>query len=120
LNFIEELINNLAKSIITNIISPKMMVVFMINHKIVYGENEDWVSGVDFILKNKALMKKLTNKARDVITNYLLTLAIRLITNLATQAATSGLKEKADQQKAVILSLFGVSPDVLRLIQGLR
>ena len=33
-----------------------MVVMFMINHKIVYGETESWNSGVDFLMKNKTIM----------------------------------------------------------------
>lgn len=119
-NIIQDIIKAIAGSLIKTIISPKMVVMFMINHKIVYGETESWNSGVDFLMKNKTIMKKITNKARELVIQVLLSLIVKVVTALIRKNLDRILKERVVSNKAVLLSLFGVSQNVLRLIKGLR
>ena len=53
LNFTSEIFKTFTKTIINSIISPKVILIFLINLKIVYGPAANYVDGVDFIKKNK-------------------------------------------------------------------
>jgi len=122
LNFIEEMVKSLAKSIVNTIISPKLMVLFWINYVVIHEQTGEplWDDPTTFLIKNKKIIKQITNKARDIITAFLLSVVIKIITELVAQQLVGDLKEKANNQKAQLLSLFGVPQDVLRLITNLR
>jgi len=120
LSFIEELIKALSKTIMNVVISPKLMVLFRLNHAIIYGPTAEWTNGLDFIRKNKKLVKAIVNRVRDIIVNFLLSLVLRLITTLVARQISGDLLEKTNLAKGQLLSLVGVPQDIIRLISGLR
>lgn len=120
LSFIEELIRALSKSIMNVVISPKLMVLFRMNHAIIYGPDAEWTNGLDFIRKNKKLVKAIVNGVRDVIIRYLLSLVLKYISALIAKQISGDILEKANLAKGQLLSLLGVPQDIIRLISGLR
>jgi len=66
LGFIQKIIDTLIKAITSTIISPKIVFIFLINFKIVYGESEEYANAIDFmkLTKNlfKLIIKKITEK----------------------------------------------------------
>lgn len=119
LNFVQEIINNLIKSIVGVILSPKVIMIFVINFKIVYGLTADFGSGVDFIKKNKQLINRIIKKITTMIIQYLLKIALKRIAELVGEAQ---IKKEIDKQKNKIiqlLSLTGIPPEALRIIKGL-
>lgn len=119
LNFIQEIINNLTKALINTVISPKVVLIFMINYKIVYGNTATFNDGLDFIKKNKTLFHRVMKRTSEVLIKKLLTLALKKITELVAAAAIKEETEKAKSQVTQILSLIGIPQDILRLIKGI-
>lgn len=119
LNFIQEIINTLIKSIVNSILSPKVILLFLLNFKIVYGQNAEYTNAVDFLKKNRNLLHNLTKRITEIITNILLKIALKKITELVSNGIEKELKEKALLNKTQLLSLVGVPQEVLRKIKGL-
>ena len=119
LNFFMSIIKNLIKVIVGIVLSPKIVMIFLLNYKIVYGPNATYKDGVDFIRKNKKLFKQIIKRIAGMIIRILLAIAMRRITKLITDATKEKLKEKMVNKKAQLLSLTGVPQEALRKIKGL-
>jgi len=119
LNFIEDLIQNLVIAIVSFLLSPKIISIFLINYKIVYGINEDYVDATDFMKQNKNLMRDIANAVRNAIIKVILNQVLKEISNLVSETIVEISTEKAKNKVAQTLSLVGVPTDVIRLIKGL-
>jgi hypothetical protein len=110
LNFIQGIINNLVKGIINMILSPKVIMAFVINYKIVYGlgVNSDFSDPIDFIKKNKKLTNEIMKGISEEIIKILLSIAIKEINALVSAAAIKKQKEKSLLKLAQLQSLIGV------------
>lgn len=117
-NFIQDIIKTISKAIINSIISPKVVLIFLINFKIVSGVSATYNGPIDFIKKNKNLFVSLVKSVGQQIIKRLLELALKEITALATAKASKLLIEKATQRQKQLLSLVGVNQDNLKQISG--
>lgn len=118
-NFIQELINNLIKVIVNSVLSPKVISIFVINFKIIYGPNVDYSDGVDFLSKNRNLIHNIIKRITGLIIKALLKIAMKKITELV---AKKQIKKQIDKNKAKVaqlLSLLGIPQETLRKIKGL-
>lgn len=119
LNFMQEFINNLSRVIVNTVISPKVVLIFMINHRIVYGSGNQPVDGVDFIKQNKALFKSIIKKIIAAIIKVLIAVVLKEIAVIVGQAALKTQIEKGKSDLAQLLTLTGVPQSVLRILKGL-
>lgn len=119
LNFFMSIIKNLIKVIVGIVLSPKIVMIFLMNYKIIYGPNESYKDGVDFIKKNKTLFRQLIKRIAGMIIKILLAIAIKKITELVTQWAIQKAAEKGVFNKLQLLSLVGTPPVALRVLKGL-
>jgi hypothetical protein len=119
LNFIENLIQGLIVSIVGFILSPKVISIFLINYKIVYGINEEYDDAADFMRQNKNLMKDVAKAVRNAIITVLLNTVLKEISSLVSTTIIEIATEKTKNQLAQILSLVGVPTKIIRLIKGL-
>lgn len=119
LNFIENLIKTLISSIVGFVLSPKIITIFLINYKIIYGINEQYDDAADFMRQNKNLMKDVAKAVRNAIITVLLNYVLKQISSLVSSTIIEIATEKAKNQLAQILSLVGVPSKVLRLIKGI-
>lgn len=119
LDFFDQIINNLHIAITNLILSPKVIMIFAINHKIVNGLSAAFDGVMDFMEKNKALIEDIVKEIRDIIVDCLLQEALKLINQLVQSKATAILTEKLNNQQAQLVSLFGVSQDLIRTITNL-
>lgn len=119
LNFFQEIIQTLIKAIVGVILSPKVVMIFMINYKIIYGPDATYSDGVDFIKKNKNLIKSITKSISAMIIKILLAIALKKIAELVADAAMKKQIEKGKTQLGQLLSLVGIPQDTLRIITGL-
>jgi hypothetical protein len=118
-NFIQEIINKLIKTIVTSILSPKVIIIFVVNFKIVYGPNEDFTDAVDFLRKNKNLVQNIIKRVTGVIIKALMRIAMKKITELVLERQKKKLIDKGKTKVAQLLSLIGVPQDTIRKIKGL-
>ena len=119
LNFIQMIITNLIKAIVGIVLSPKIVMIFLINYKIVYGPDAKFRDAIDFIKKNKKLFKQIMKRIAGLIIRILLAIAIQKITKLVADAMFQKNIEKNKNRKSQLLSLVGVPPEALRAIKGL-
>ena len=119
LNFIQELINNLINVVINTILTPKVIALFVINFRIIYGPNAKFTDAIDFLKQNKNFIHNMTKKIGGLIIKILLHLALKELTKLISDAVVKQQIDKNKANLAQLLSLVGVSPDILRQIQGL-
>jgi hypothetical protein len=119
LNFIQEIINNIVKAIVNTILSPKVVTIFMINYKIIYGQNATFTDPVDFLKKNKNLVHNITKRVNEVIVKTLLNIALKKIAELVSAGIAKQQIDKAQANLTQLLSLVGVPQDTLRQIKGL-
>lgn len=119
LNFIENIIQNLVSSIVGYILSPKIITIFLINYKIIYGINSEYTDAADFIKQNRNLIKDISKSVRNIIIDMLLNIVLKEVSRLAAEIAIDIATEKYKNELAQILSLVGTSQSVLRLIKGL-
>ena len=119
LNFIELLIRRLMLSIANFIVSPKVIVIFLMNYKILYGQDEEYTDAIDFIKKNKSLIRSIVNKIRDLIIKILLKIVLKEITELIAKSVVKNNIEKSLNDVSQLLSLVGVPQEIIRRITNL-
>lgn len=108
LNFIQNILDTFIKAIVSIFLSPKVMVAFVINYKIIYGPTADFDNPIDFIKKNKQLMSSIMKAVSEEIIKILLSVALKEISSLVSVAMLKKQKEKATNRLAQIQSLLGV------------
>jgi hypothetical protein len=118
-NFIQELINNLIKVIVNSILSPKVIAIFVINFKIIYGPTEDFGDAIDFMKKNKNLIHNIIKRISGLILQQLLKIAMKKISELVAQKQIKKLEDMAKAKVAQLLTLVGVPQEVIRKLKGL-
>lgn len=95
LNFTQQIFNFLTKGVVSSIISPRVIMIFLINLKIVYGQAADYKDGVDFIKKNKNIFKAIIKEIVVMIIKILLAIALKKIARLVADAM---LKRRIEKQ----------------------
>lgn len=118
LNFIESLLRKMVQVIVSQILSPKFILIFTLNH-IIMNTGTVVNSAIDFMQKNKTLIKNLINTIRDIIIKILLERAIKAISELVLAQLSETQAEKLRATKAQLFSLIGIPQDVIRTIQKL-
>jgi len=113
LSFTTEIFKNFTKTIISSVISPKVIMIFLINLKIVYGADAVYEDGVDFIKKNKNIFKSLIKGITTIIIKILLGLALKEIAKLVAKVIIKKRIEKMKHRKDQMLSLVGVGMKTL-------
>lgn len=119
LGFIQLMINNLIKAIIGIVLSPKIVMIFLINYKIVYGPAATFDDPIDFIKKNKKLFKQIMKRIAGMVIRILLAIAMQRIVKLVADAQIKKQKEKNKNKVAQLLSLTGAPQEAIRAIKGL-
>ena len=119
LNFVQQIINNLIKTIIGIVLSPKVVMIFIINYKIIYGSTAKFDGPIDYIKKNKVLFNSIMKKISGIIIKILLVIALKKIAELVAATAAKKQIEKGKNQLVQILSLVGVPQEGLRVIKEL-
>jgi hypothetical protein len=113
LNFIQRIINGMIKAIVNIVLSPKVVMAFIVNYKIVYGQSATYEDGVDFIKKNKNLMQNISKTIAKEIIQILLKIALKEISRLVAESISKKQKEKASLFLAQLQSLVGVPPNII-------
>jgi hypothetical protein len=111
-NFFEEILKKLMTAIVNVVLSPKLILIFALNHRIIYGEDFDNVQ--DFMKKNKWLLTLVLESVRDILTSILLAKALKEIKKLVAEHIKKTQTERIKNNKAQKLSLAGVKQELLK------
>jgi len=114
ISFAIDMIRNLIKSLANILISPKIIIIFLINFKILYGPTAEYTDAKDFIKKNKKLFNVLFKMLEKEIVKLLMSYVMKEATKLAGQVALSKQIEKIQNRKDQILSLIGIGKDKIK------
>lgn len=114
ISFAIDMIRNLIKSLANILISPKIIIIFLINFKILYGPTAEYTDAKDFIKKNKKLFNVLFKMLEKEIVKLLMSYAMKEATKLAGSVAVSKQIEKIQNRKDQILSLIGIGKDKIK------
>ncbi len=119
INFIQQIIQNLIKAIVNIILSPKVVMIFLINYKIVNGNDATFSDPIDFMKKNKNLINSVIKNVTESIVKLLITIALKKISVLVAEQTSLKLIERGKNQQSQLLSLVGIPQEVIRKIKGL-
>lgn len=117
ISFIEDMVKQLMIAIINVILSPKLIIIFALNHEITYGSKFDNVQ--DFMKSNKVLINSVLETVRDEIVDILMAKVLKEIKTLVSDNLIKVQVEKYKNSKAQLLSLTGVPNNILRQVSGL-
>jgi hypothetical protein len=118
LNFIQQIIDGFVKVIVNVLLSPKVITIFLLNFKIIYGPNETFSDPIDFLKKNRNLVKNVVKRIAGIIIKILLKKALKRITQLIAESQIKKQIDKNQSKITQLLSLIGTQPEVLRQIKG--
>jgi len=117
INFIENMLRNLMNSIVNVLLSPKLIIIFSLNHYIIHGESFNNIE--DFMKKNKTLLTTILETVRDIVVSILLNRILKEIKILVADNIIKTQIERNKSRRAQLASLTGTPTEVLRQISGL-
>jgi hypothetical protein len=115
-DFVNEIIKNITKAIINKILLPNVIILFLVNYKIVYGETAQYEDSIDFLKKNKNLINRVIKNIGNEIVNILLRIALKHIESLVAAKIAKKIAEKNTLNLSQILSLTGAPKAQLRAL----
>ena len=104
INFIENIMNNLAYVIVMSILSPKVYLVFAINLQIL-GQSTSF-SLSDFIEKYRQMIVEIIRAVRDALIQYLVDELMKILADLAKEVAVKLTVEQAQYYMRLIRRLI--------------
>jgi len=105
LDFIDSVIKKLITSVMSIILSPKLIMIFALNHSIIYGTSFE--NPIEFITKNKALVNSIIKSVKEIIIRLLLKEVLKMVLELVAESMIEARKEKERikmEQKASLLN----------------
>lgn len=115
-DFVNEIIKNLGKAIINKILLPNVIILYLINYKIVYGETEQYENSIDFLKKNKNLINTIIKTIGTEMITILLRVSLKHIERLVALKTAKKVIEKNTLNLSQILSLTGAPKARLKSI----
>tara|TARA_R110000772_G_scaffold17946_1_gene49798 strand:- start:43333 stop:44796 length:1464 start_codon:yes stop_codon:yes gene_type:complete len=103
-DFFSEILKNLTTVIITSTISPGFVTLFSINNQIISGQDVNHDGALEFLKKNKNLIKSVTKIISGVIIAGLLALALKHLTKKLAEKKAGDNIEKAKNRIDIIKS----------------
>lgn len=116
-NFIVNLIKLLPTSIIKIIISPKLLLLFNINSRLIYGNNIDDLNHIDFLKQNRSIMRNVSKYVLNIIIQLLLTIVIKEITILVSKKVAKDKIETLNSYRTILQSLLPIPSSVINNIK---
>jgi len=100
--------------------TPEFMSLFAINHQIVYGKGSSYDGPIDFMKKNKKLIKNIGKVVLNILLTLLLDLALLYLTIRLKQKFADDEIEKAKNYVSILLSYTGVPSSVIAQIRKIN
>lgn len=119
-NFFVEIVKKLQRVVMSAVMTPEFITLFAINHQIIYGQGTNYDGPIDFIKKNRKLVKKIGNIILNTLLNLLLSLVLLYITIKLKQKFIDDQAEKTKNYVSILLSLVGVPSSVITQIRKIN
>jgi len=110
----------LQRVVMSAVMTPEFITLFAINHQIIYGQGTNYDGPIDFIKKNRKLVKKIGNIILNTLLNLLLSLVLLYITIKLKQKFIDDQAEKTKNYVSILLSLVGVPSSVITQIRKIN
>lgn len=119
--FFDKIFKAIQMTMANAILSPKMALLFQINHKLVYGEQApEFETPIDFISKNRVLFRAILGVIAVIVLTILMREVNKKLIELVNKNKVMEMAERATLYKAQIISLIGVSPAIIKLMKSLK
>ena len=102
------------------IITPEFISLFAINHQIIYGRGSTYDGAIDFMKKNRKLIKNIAKIVLNMLLNLLLNLVLLYITIKLKEKLADDQIEKAKNYVSMLLSYTGVPQSVIAQIRKIN
>ena len=119
MNFILDMIKNYATSLVSYIISPKLLVVFAINHQLIYGQGTQYKDGIDFLEKNKNMLKPIFDAIKKMVIKMIIRLIIKKLSAKIAEKIKDDEIEKNKSYLAQLKVLNGITKATELMISSL-
>jgi len=106
-NFILDMFKKLPLSLISFVISPKLIAIYAVNHQIIYGKDTSFKDPIDFIKKNKNMFKKICKTIAGMVIKALLALIIQKLVVKLQKKLTDDIIEHNKGYVKQVKSLLG-------------
>ena len=108
-NVVKELINSLTFSLVENLITPKIVLLFEVNRTLMgqyaYEKNKDY--DIEFFLKTiEGLIVQIVREIRDIILQQLLDWCLKILAELNLKAVELLVKEQLEYYSRLMKLLF--------------
>ena len=118
-NFILDMIKNYATSLISFVLSPKLVAVFAINHQLIYGQGTVYKDGIDLLEKNKNIFREIGKTILSIVIKLLLALIIRKLAKKLGEKVKDDAIEKNKSYTKQLSILNGISAAVQVMVGNL-
>jgi hypothetical protein len=119
LNFVQNMIQNLIKAMVSSILSPKVIMIFLIKYKITLGQGASFTDPSDFIKQNKNLFKSMIKQISAMVIAILLAIALKQIKKMYADSWAEKQVEKIKYRQKQLLTLIGISQDKIKKLKNL-
>lgn len=119
-NFFIEIVRKLQRIIMSAIMTPEFISLFAINHQIIYGQGTSYDGPIDFLKKNRKLVKGVAKVLLNTLLTLLLDLVLLYITIRLKQKFADDEIEKAKNYVSILLSYTGVPQSVISQIRRIN
>lgn len=116
-NFFIEIIKKLQRIVMSSIMTPEFITIFAINHQIIHGQNTSYDDPIDFIKKNRKLVRNIGKLVLNILLKLLLNLVIKELTKLLQEKLVGDKIERAKNKVSIYLSYLGVPQSVITQIR---
>lgn len=107
--FFNSLVKTLTTEIASSILKPSFVSIILINNKIIFGELNDKITGIDFIKLNKKIINKLVKTVKSILITALLTLIISQLTKMISKKIVGDKIEKVKNRQKTLASYMNIS-----------
>ena len=108
-NFIKDMLRNLPLSVINFMVSPKLMVLFALNHQILYGKGSTYKDVTDFVKKNSNTFKSISKTIYNTFIKFLLNLIIQRLSDKISKKIIDDAIEKNRSYTTQLRLLTGLN-----------
>ena len=117
LEFFEQIFKAIGLTISNTILSPKLALLFQINHKIIYGVNSPaFKTPAEFIYKNRVLFRAILNIVVTLLIMFIMKEITKKLRELVLKNKAITLAEQVKLRKAQLISLVVGSPAMIKIM----
>lgn len=117
IEFFNKAFRALAITLGNVIVSPKLVILLQLNHKIMYGQNShNFTSAPDLIMNNKTLCKIIFGLLKRLLIAFILQKVMKEIDKLMKKTRNADIAERTKLMKEQLIGLVSIPPALIKLM----